>query len=1291
MGGQEPVLKTFCTFDTSILFTARGARQQLPVSAEVHNAEDFIIFRANLTDAVDATLNELESLADGLPLGPLTQGLRGFELASVLRLQDIAVSVNPRARIVNYVSFGVESARIWTLVHNSTHDTSISLEKVYLSFTLFAPAGSRRLAMQVGGEIDIGAGRIQVAGAYPDFTFTTWLHEGTVIKLRDVFAYFTGSAAGDIPDMDVTEFEVNITPGAEYSARVEVLGYWPIEVGSTELAVEEALFALDYVPNGTTSVSLEGQFEVAAIDYAITADYPAGTAGWLFEGYTLSDDVLNLTDIVSRLTELFEAPATISLPEINLDNLLIAFNPQTKYFKFKCEARMAVEGEQKLDMLVTVELVPEGGGHRTNVSDTLTVGRLQFDVHYTRSSVSDIFLTTYTHAAGAEKLNLKELVGAVSAAAADYVPASLEIDLKNVLLGFRKNLPPAGIQPAPGAATESKFIFGFDLAASISLSDLPLVGQNFPPEQTLSVEDLQFLVVSKPLTQNEADDFNNIIDSLPVPPTRLPTTQADGAGTVPLIAVPDGLTVSAQMNFGGSPTTLSLPVAGTSPQTVAATQPAQPTTTQASSDKAKWYSLQKKFGPVYFEKVGVLYQGDTLWFLLNASLSVGGLTLSLDGLAVGSSVRSFDPKFDLRGLGLDYEAGGAIEIGGAFLRIPKETSGKPHDEYDGAAVIKTEQLTLSAIGSYAELGGHPSLFVYAVLDYPLGGPAFFYVTGLAAGFGYNRALVIPPVGQLAQFPLVADAVNGAEMPSDPGQKLASIQHAVPPATGEYFLAFGIKFTSFKLIDSFALLTVSSGTQFEVNLLGLSTLIVPTPVPGQSVTPLAEVQMALRATYSPSRGFLGVSAQLTPASFILSRDCHLTGGFAFYSWFSGEHKGDFVLTLGGYHPDYSVPTYYPSVPRVGFNWRVNDELSIKGGAYYALTASALMAGGSLEATWESDDLEAHFKVSADFIVYWQPYHYDARISVEFGVSYTFSFFGRHTISVDVGAELHIWGPEFAGTASIDISVISFEISFGAGSGRGLQPITWQAFHEAFLPKDKDGRLVICAVSVAAGLVSAPQDKPSIDWVINPKTFVLVTNSVIPSKTALKGGAPFAVAGNETGFGIGPMAVTADNFSSSHAVTIGRRREGGGAEEYESIEADFEFRPVLKNVPVGLWGETLTPDMNGPGFVRDTLAGFELRPAARPAAGATADIARSALQFENEDAPTVYIWGAHSPFVASPLDDAARRGSIADTIKSDATNAKRAPLLTALGFAAGVDLSKYDGGAFIIAPQIETLES
>jgi hypothetical protein len=642
----------------------------------------------------------------------------------------------------------------------------------------------------------------------------------------------------------------------------------------------------------------------------------------------------------------------------------------------------------------------------------------------------------------------------------------------------------------------------------------------------------------------------------------------------------------------------------------------------APPDGTKWFTVQRPFGPVHLARVGVQYRDSVLWFLLDAALSALGLTLSLDGLGAGSPITRFDPRFTLRGLGVDYR-NPAVEIGAAFLHITvTDAQGRTYDEYDGAAVLKAQGLTLSAIGSYAYLDGHPSLFVYAVLDYPIGGPAFFFVTGLAAGFGYNRDLVVPPIDQVAQFPLVAEAMKDA-VPAPPpaegapalspaervGAELARLRDYIPPSAGSYFLAVGLRFTSFKMVDSFVLLTVLLGSRVEVNVLGLSTLVAPVPVAGQeAIPPLAVIQMAVKASFVPDDGFLGVAAQLTPASYVLAKDCHLTGGFAFWCWFptpSGTPPtaGDFVLTLGGYHPDFQVPAHYPRVPRLGVNWKVSDQLSVKGEMYFALTPAVLMAGVLVDATWDAGDLKAWFHAGADFIVAWKPYHYDAHAFAALRVSYRFELFGTHEIRVDASADLHLWGPVFSGRATIKVSVIEFDITFGAAAVTAPEPIGWAEFRDSFLPgpdagpgPDADRTIPCCSVSVTDGLVRAAD--PGTDGtgappglgVVNPKRFALTAGSVIPS-TAARVGTDVdvdvgALALNRVG--VAPMAVAPGALTSVQTIKISLRDA--------PAEDRFDFTPIIKPVPAALWGSTLTPDLNGERFVERSLAGFTITPRA-----------------------------------------------------------------------------------------------
>jgi hypothetical protein len=403
----------------------------------------------------------------------------------------------------------------------------------------------------------------------------------------------------------------------------------------------------------------------------------------------------------------------------------------------------------------------------------------------------------------------------------------------------------------------------------------------------------------------------------------------------------------------------------------------------------------------------------------------------------------FKPEFGLQGLGLSFAKGG-VSFAGAFLH--RQNNGV--DQYLGLANVQAEGLKLAAIGSLTEVGEHSALFLYAVLDYALGGSPFFYVTGLAAGFGLNEKLTMPAVDQVSNFPLVAAAKKPPVMPTDPSavgpfieSQVRSISRYLASNVGQYFGCAGIKFTSFELLDSFVLVSISFGREFELDLVGVSTLVVPPELPANEPS-LATVTLQIVGSFIPNEGIAIVQGQLTNDSHILDPNCHLTGGFAFATWFGpNTHAGDFVITIGGYHPDFEKPAHYPVVPRVGVNWQISTELSVTGGLYFALTPRALMAGGAMKAIFQTSidlsiatvDVKAWFILGADFIVYWKPFHYSAHLYVDIGIDVVIHFLGTHDIGFDVSADLRVWGPKFGGHARIDVKIIGIKIGFNVDFG------------------------------------------------------------------------------------------------------------------------------------------------------------------------------------------------------------------------------------------------------------------
>ncbi|HEY0607615.1 MAG TPA: DUF6603 domain-containing protein, partial [Herpetosiphonaceae bacterium] len=465
----------------------------------------------------------------------------------------------------------------------------------------------------------------------------------------------------------------------------------------------------------------------------------------------------------------------------------------------------------------------------------------------------------------------------------------------------------------------------------------------------------------------------------------------------------------------------------------------------------------------------------------------------------------------------------------------------------------------------------------------------------------------------------------------------ALQRYIPPSVGDSFLAVGVKFTSFKLIESFALLTVAFGHRIEVNLLGLSTYRAPPQLPGETVEPVAEVQLALKGSFLPDEGFLGVSAQLTPASYILSRSCRLTGGFAFFCWFpstSGApspHAGDFVLTLGGYHPSFNIPAHYPRVPRLGLNWQVDERLSIKAEAYCALVPSALMAGGRLQAVWSSGTITAWFNAGVDVIIAWRPYHYDAYAFIEVHGSYTIRILGTHTITINASANLHIWGPTFSGVAHVSIAVVSFKVTFGDAS-QETPALSWGQFQQSFLPAPRDAGIQdatknrlnsCCTIAVSAGLVRKGDRDQGDLGVIDPERLVLITSSVIPSSTVKVAGVTLE---GEQGFpeiGIAPL--NAGNVTSVHEVTL--RREDG-----KSVADSLRCTPVLKDVPRALWGHSSQPTISGPGLVAGALTGLVIRPAEAEAHQTPVTLTRDDWQYTTTSVPTAAHWEQADPVPA-----------------------------------------------------------
>ena len=742
-----------------------------------------------------------------------------------------------------------------------------------------------------------------------------------------------------------------------------------------------------------------------------------------------------------------------------------------------------------------------------------------------------------------------------------------------------------------------------------------------------------------------------------------------------------------------------------------------------------WLPVQRAFGPLHCQRIGA--EGPqpnsdlVLSLLFDGGVVLGGLEVDLLGLSVGIPLSSpgdlHKYHLGLDGLDITY-SGGPVEISGGLLKEHVTVDGEDVLEYNGEALIKAASWSIAALGSWASFEGHPSLFIFAFLNAPIGGPAFFFVTGVSAGFGYNRSLTLPAQDQVQNFPFVAglsdpSKIGGAD--AGPKQALAALGDSVLPAQGVNWIAAGIQFTSFEIINSNALVVVEFGKHFEIALLGLSRI----KLPQAGSNSYAYVELGLEVIIDPEDGVFSATASITPNSFVIDPACHLTGGFAFFIWFGeNAHAGDFVLTVGGYHPLFTPHNWYPVEPRLGFNWQVSDQVTIQGSAYFALTPSCVMGGGALDIEFHSGDLAAWFTAHADFLIQWKPFYFLASVGISIGVSYRLHLlFVTVTLKLEIGADMDLWGPPTGGVVHVHLWVVSFTVSFGPDYGTGNDYLGWEDFR-TLLPKDNKSQAIPASHATAAMFRSAAATalsqndaplplgnvcqiicntgllphQPVLDrWLVRSDEFNFTVETTFPlTELDLAGPSanPLSKLNPPT---LDPTDTDAPTCATTDGYYVGVRSMGiscttsiltltvtdNGEPEPVDLQATWLWQLNTRAVPEAMWGQPVSRDAT-PKPAADTLpgrlVGLSISPKIIPPTGPDAIPMANLSYFPLNEDDDKYLPFPQSPETIQPQASDSSLKTIAGTIAQDsaATSpvANRASIfgaLAAFGYDAGTN--------------------
>ncbi|MGO4710379.1 DUF6603 domain-containing protein [Chryseobacterium sp. 2TAF14] len=593
---------------------------------------------------------------------------------------------------------------------------------------------------------------------------------------------------------------------------------------------------------------------------------------------------------------------------------------------------------------------------------------------------------------------------------------------------------------------------------------------------------------------------------------------------------------------------------------------------------------EKKHSLVKINEVKPSIENNKINIAVSADFNVGPFGLQLVGLGIQVPFSVFqnfsleklwkEVQFFLKGLAIIYDTP-ALSIAGAFLR---ETNNGT-EEYNGLLTFRFGKIEIIAIGSYIKTPTYSSLFAFGYLGIPIPLDPAFYIHGFALGFGLNRDFVMPNITEIPDFPLIKIVHQGGLKQGDNIKKVFQDLNRYLPATeNNYVIVAGIKFDSYKMIFTTGILAIAFGNKTSLNLLGLSTM---------KLEGVYNFEFAFSMRADLEEGTFLAQGQLTDNTYVLLPQLKLTGGFALGMWLKGDLAGDFVFTLGGYHPDFKVPVHYPNnTPRLGYSFNLGP-VQFYGKAYFALTPSCIMAGlaGGLRLVLDGGVVYAEIGVlfSADFIISWKPFYYKAEVYVQIYAKivvdvWLFSI----NQSFNLTAKLQLEGPDFRGIATFKVVGYELEVKFGDHQKLVNKSLSKEEFISAFLPDP--AKILTC--NITSGIIKKVKNTNGTESVVvNPKTFALEIYSEIPI-TEIEGNQ--LVNEKISAEKIYPVYTDSAQLENKLGLSV-----KGATNDFST----FQGSPILKSVPTSIWNNTNTfanndEVLSSPKLLKDVCKGIRL---------------------------------------------------------------------------------------------------
>jgi uncharacterized protein DUF6603 len=483
---------------------------------------------------------------------------------------------------------------------------------------------------------------------------------------------------------------------------------------------------------------------------------------------------------------------------------------------------------------------------------------------------------------------------------------------------------------------------------------------------------------------------------------------------------------------------------------------------------------------------------------VTGSGSLGPLSASVERLGLLATVAFHDGNLgpvDLgfafkppTGVGLSIDAG--VVAGGGFLSLDPDRG-----EYAGALqLVIADFLSVAAIGLITTKlpDGSPgfSLLIILTAEFGSGIQLGFGFTLLAVGglIGLNRTMLFQPLMDAVRTGAIQSVMFPHDVVANAPRIISDLRSFFPPQQGTF------------LIGPMAKLGWGEPTLVSLSL-GVIIQIPPgdAAILGVLKIALPEEDVAILVLQANFAGALEFDKQRFYffAALFDSRIVFIPIGGELGVLFAYGDDANFVLSVGGFHPQFSPPPLpFPTPKRVQVDLINESYARIHCEGYFAVTTNTVQFGTRSEYFFGFSALSVSGHSSFDALIQISPFHFTVSISTSFSVK----VFGLGVYGVDI--DLTIEGPtpwHAHGTASISFFFFSIGIgidfTWGDDRDTTLPPVAVMPIVAGELDKQSNWRAVLPNGSNL--LVALRQlDPAEAQFVLHPVGTLQVSQRAVP---------------------------------------------------------------------------------------------------------------------------------------------------------------------------------------------------